>query len=99
MKPVPKYNPWRSMAKRCVDCRWPFSVFAEQEDRWRCKACESRANAKVLGEWRQIGTFLSGVEEATAVDGIAELPRGQSGGPSQPPESPQFPGGIDDMEW
>lgn len=100
MKALPSTNwQWRSMAKRCVDCRWAFSVFAEQEDRVRCKSCESRANAKVLGEWRQVGTFLSGADEATADGCTAELPRGQSAGGPAPVESPQFSGGIDDLEW
>lgn len=100
MRAMPSTNwQWRSMAKRCVDCRWAFSVFAEQEDRVRCKACESRSNARVLGEWKQLATFLSGADEATAdLTRTAELPRGQSaGGLTTPAESSQFP--IDDMEF
>lgn len=90
-----EFRPWRSMSKRCPGCGWLFSVPAEQEDRTRCHACESRRD-----HWRQIGTFLSGADEATAGGArTAELPRGQSGGGGCLPESPRFPGGIDDVEF
>lgn len=93
---------------RCYRCKWLFHLPPEQPNRVFCLACSSRARAEwravtARGDmlpWEQIGAFLSGADEATAVQRTAELPRGQSaGGGMTPVESPQFLGGIDDMEW